>query len=200
MSKRHPTVRAQGGAAAVPAHGGAGAVPDDVQRRLRVGAAAAAVCLLWAASAWTAGHLHADPALHTVALFLHLVALVVGLGAVLAIDYYGLLWLLGRRTLRQVVDFTTPLHVPVWGGLAGLVLSGVMLEPDLSSGLTQVKLGLVLLIALNGVYASTLHRRLTAYGDRRPPAPLLTRGAASALVSQAGWWGAVLIGFYNTRH
>ncbi|MFF8774614.1 hypothetical protein [Kitasatospora sp. NPDC015120] len=191
MPPYHPTA---------PAPGGAADAPDDARRRGRVAAAAAAVCLLWAASAWTAGHLHTDPALHTVALFGHLAALVAGFGAVLAIDYYGLLWLLGRRSLREVVHFTSPLHVPVWGGLLGLTLTGVLLEPHLDAGLTQLKLVLVLVIALNGVYAGTLHRRLAAYGERRPPAPLLARGAASALVSQAGWWGAVLIGFYNTQH
>ncbi|MCG6496783.1 hypothetical protein [Kitasatospora sp. A2-31] len=185
---------------AVPAQGGAADLSEDARRRLRLVGAVAAVLVVWAASAWTAAHLHADPALHTVALFLHLAALVVGFGAVLAIDYYGLLWMLGRRTLRQVVGFTAPLHVPVWGGLTGLVLSGVLLEPQLSSGLTRVKLGLVLLIALNGVYASTLHRRLEGYEGIRPPARLLARGAVSATVSQAGWWGAVLIGFYNTQH
>ncbi|MEV6972679.1 hypothetical protein [Kitasatospora sp. NPDC093806] len=190
MPEFQPTVQAPGGAVDAP---------DDAQRRMRVAGAVAAVCLLWGASAWTAGHLHSDPALHTVALFAHLAALVVGFGAVLAIDYYGLLWVLGRRTLREVVDFTAPLHVPVWGGLAGLTLSGVLLEPRLDAGLTQLKLFLVLLIALNGVYATTLHRRLAAYGERRPPARLLARGAGSALVSQAGWWGAVLIGFYNTQ-
>lgn len=176
-------------------------VPHATQGRSRLAAGTLAVCLVWAASAWTAGQLHADPALHTVALFVHLAALVLGLGAVLAIDYYGLLWLTGRRTLRQVVEFTAPLHVPVWGGLAGLTLSGVMLEPQLSSGLTQLKLLLVLVIALNGVYATAMHRSLAAHADgERPPTRLLARGAASAVVSQVGWWGAVLIGFYNTRH
>ncbi|MFB7473873.1 hypothetical protein [Kitasatospora sp. NPDC056184] len=191
MSEYHPTV---------PAPGGAADAPDDARHGPRAVGAAAAVCLLWAASAWTAGHLHTGPALHTVALFGHLAALVVGFGAVLAIDYYGLLWALGRRPLREVVDFTAPLHLPVWGGLLGLTLSGVLLEPHLDAGLTQLKLVLVLVIALNGVYAGTLHRRLTAYGEHRPPAGLLVRGAASALVSQTAWWGAVLIGFYNTQH
>ncbi|WP_153463507.1 hypothetical protein [Streptomyces kaniharaensis] len=48
--------------------------------------------------------------------------------------------------------------------------------------------------------AGTLHPKLAAYGELRPPARLLTRGAVSALVPQGGWWGAVLIGFYNSRH
>lgn len=74
------------------------------------GAAAAslAVCAVWAATTWIALHLRADVTLHTVALFVHLASLVLGLGAVLAIDYYGALWLTGRKTLREVLDFTAP--------------------------------------------------------------------------------------------
>jgi len=169
-------------------------------RTARCAAVSVGLCGLWAASAWVAGHLHADPSLHMAALFIHLASLVVGLGAVLAIDYYGLLWLLGQRTLRQVVDFTAPLHVPVWGGLAALTMSGILLEPSLDSGLTWLKLLLVLLIALNGVHATALHRSLEENGERSPSQRQLMRGAVSALVSQAGWWGSVLIGFYNTQH
>ncbi|MCU7822285.1 hypothetical protein [Kitasatospora sp. DSM 101779] len=158
------------------------------------------LCALWAGSAWTAGHVQTDASLHTVALFVHLVALVVGFGAVLAVDYMGALWLLGRRTLAQVVESTGPLHVPVWAGLAGLTASGILLEPRLDSPLTQVKLLLVLLIALNGVHATALTRRLEAGGPGRPGRRLLLRGALSALVSQLGWWGALAIGFWNTQH
>ncbi|GAA1070542.1 hypothetical protein [Kitasatospora arboriphila] len=158
------------------------------------------LCVLWAGSAWTAGHVRTDASLHTVALFVHLVALVVGFGAVLAVDYMGALWLLGRRTLAQAVESTGPLHVPVWAGLAGLTASGILLEPQLDSPLTRVKLLLVLLIALNGVHATALTKRLEAAGPGRPKRRLLVRGALSALVSQLGWWGALAIGFWNTRH
>ncbi|MFJ8039506.1 hypothetical protein ACIRBX_03200 [Kitasatospora sp. NPDC096147] len=157
------------------------------------------LAVFWAASAWTAGHVRTAPALHTAALLVHLVSLVAGFGAVLAVDYVGALWLFGRRTLCQVLDLAAPLHVPIWGGLAGLTLSGILLEPRLDSGLTRLKLVLVLLIALNGVQALALQRRLAHYGDRRPPRPLLLRGAASALLSQLGWWGALLIGFHNAQ-
>ncbi|MFB7462371.1 hypothetical protein ACFCZ1_02485 [Streptomyces sp. NPDC056224] len=157
------------------------------------------VCAGWAASTWVAVHLRADPTLHTVALFVHLASLVIGFGAVLAIDYYGALWLSGRKSLRDVVEATTPLHLPVWAGLAGLIASGAFLHPDLSSPLTCVKLGLVLLLALNGVQAGVLHRRLAALDGRPATRALLLRGAATAAVSQAAWWGAVAIGFLNSR-
>ncbi|MFF4298546.1 hypothetical protein ACFY0N_33385 [Streptomyces vinaceus] len=162
-------------------------------------AASLTVCVGWAATTWIALHLRADTTLHTAALFVHLASLVLGFGAVLAIDYYGALWLTGRKTLREVLDFTAPLHLPVWAGLGGLLFSGAFLHPDLSSPLTCVKLGLVLVLSLNGVQASALHRRLAAVGSGPVSRSLLIRGAVTASVSQAAWWGAVAIGFLNSR-
>lgn len=163
-------------------------------------AASLAVCLGWAATTWIALHLRADVTLHTAALFVHLASLILGFGAVLAIDYYGALWLTGRKTLREVLDVTAPLHVPVWAGLGGLLFSGAFLHPDLSSPLTCLKLGLVLVLSLNGVQASALHRRLAAVEGGPVRRSLLIRGAVTAFVSQAAWWGAVAIGFLNSRH
>ncbi|MFE9773602.1 hypothetical protein ACFYOV_18415 [Streptomyces sp. NPDC005931] len=157
------------------------------------------ICLAWAGSVWAALHVEVGPAVRTVALFVHLGALVVGLGSVLTIDYYGALWLLGRRSLRQALEFAGPLHVPVWAGLAGLVLSGITLDPDPRAPLTRVKLVLVLAIALNGVHAQVVHRSLADQGGTWPPRRLLVRGVISAVLSQLGWWGAVTIGFLNSQ-
>ncbi|WAZ25655.1 hypothetical protein STRCI_007165 [Streptomyces cinnabarinus] len=157
------------------------------------------ICLAWAGSVWAALHLEPGPGIRTVALFAHLGALVIGLGAVLTIDYYGTLWLLGRRSLHQVLEFAGPLHVPVWAGLAGLVLSGAALDPDPRVPLTQVKLVLVLLIALNGVHAQVLHRTMVDQAGTRPSRRLLGRAVISAVVSQLGWWGALTIGFLNSQ-
>ncbi|MGW5400691.1 hypothetical protein [Streptomyces sp. NPDC003952] len=138
-----------------------------------------------------------DPALHTAALFAHLASLVVGFGAVLAADYYGLLWATRRCTLAEVVGATSRLHIPIWAGLAGLIVSGMMLEPDLKSPLTLAKLGLVALLTLNGLQAGLLGHRLSAAPAATPR--LLLWGGATAVVSQLCWWGAVTIGFLNTN-
>ncbi|WP_371649296.1 MULTISPECIES: hypothetical protein [unclassified Streptomyces] len=163
-------------------------------------AASLAVCVGWAATTWIALHLQADTALHTAALFVHLASLILGFGAVLAVDYFGVLWLMGRKTLREVLDFTAPLHVPVWAGLGGLLFSGAFLHPDLGSPLTCIKLGLVLVLSLNGVQASALHRRLAAVDGASVGPSLLLRSAVTAAVSQTAWWGAVTIGFLNSQH
>lgn len=169
------------------------------QPRWTLLAAVAFVCLTWAACIWVAAHLDANPIPHKVTLFTHLGSLLVGFGAVLTIEYYGLLWLLGQRNLGQALGFARPLHMPVWVGLAGLALSGVLLKPDLDSPLTQTKLILVLIVTLNGIHVNTLQKRLAHRGEARPPQILLFYVIASSLVSQSCWWGAITIGFLNSH-
>ncbi|WP_405488552.1 hypothetical protein [Streptomyces sp. NBC_00096] len=142
-------------------------------------------------------HVETDPALHTAALFAHLASLVVGFGAVLTADYYGLLWAMGRCSLTEVVGATSRLHIPIWAGLGGLVVSGMMLAPNLDSPLTLAKLGLVALLTLNGLQAGLLGHRLTTAPAVTPR--LLLWGGATAVISQLCWWGAVTIGFLNTN-
>ncbi|KDA41683.1 hypothetical protein E0F15_16250 [Frankia sp. B2] len=152
----------------------------------------------WAAAVWTAAHLTADPTLHTAALFVHLAALVGGFGAVLAIDFFALSWLFGRRSFPDVIRVASGLHVMIWAGLAGLVLSGILLHPDLSRRLTQVKIGLVLLIALNGLHIWAIQHRLEQSATV-PSRALLARSIISNLLSQAGWWGAMVIGYLASQ-
>ncbi|MFE0133440.1 hypothetical protein ACFWY6_18005 [Streptomyces sp. NPDC059037] len=156
-------------------------------------------CAALAAVCWMSGHVHADPALQTVARFLHVAALVVGLGAVLAVDWFAVLWLLGRRRLADILNTACTLQVPIWLGLAGLAATGLFLHPDLNSPLTLIKLGLVLAVTVNGLYAHRLGQHLDRYRDRRVPRGLLVRSGAVATVSQLGWWGASLIGFINSQ-
>ncbi|MCX4420297.1 hypothetical protein [Streptomyces mirabilis] len=164
-----------------------------------VAASAVLACLALSTCGWVSLHLQADPALHTAALFVHLASLILGFGAVLVADYYALLWLSGRCTLRETLDSTTRLHVPIWSGLVGLIVSGAMLHPDFASALTRTKLALVLILTLNGLQAGLLNKRM-----HDEAAPLARRtliwGAATALVSQVCWWGAVVIGFTNSQH
>ena len=54
-------------------------------------------------------------------------------------------------------------------------------------------------VALNGVHAGAIHRQLSAHAGHRPPRRLLVRSTAAALVSQAGWWGATVIGFLSSQ-
>ncbi|MCR8574148.1 hypothetical protein [Streptomyces sp. Isolate_219] len=162
-------------------------------------------CAVLAAACWTASHVHADPPLQAAARFLHLAALIVGLGAVLTVDWLALLWLLGRRRLSDVLQTAGALHTPIWLGLGGLVLSGLFLHPDLSSPLTLIKLGFVLAVMLNGLYAHWVGQRLSQLQGQPGSAPgivprrLMKQTGIAASISQVGWWGASVIGFLNSH-
>jgi hypothetical protein len=148
---------------------------------------------------WLSARLNPDPALHNVALFIHLASLVLGFGAVLVGDYFIVLWLARRATLAEVTYGIAWLHLPIWLGLTGLVLSGVLLEPDLTTGMTQVKLALVVVLTLNGLQAMIFSKRMEASAGALS-VRLLAWGAVTTAVSQACWWGSVWIGFWTTTH
>ncbi|MFD2467141.1 hypothetical protein [Amycolatopsis silviterrae] len=164
-----------------------------------VAAASLAASAFLAACVWSSAHVQAPPALRTAALFAHLAFLVLGFGAVLVADYHGLLWAIRRCTLAEVVTSTARLHLPIWIGLAGLIVSGTLLRPDLTSPLTQLKLGLVAVLTVNGAQASLLADRMRQHLPADLPPRILAWGAATALISQVGWWGAMVIGFLNSE-
>jgi hypothetical protein len=164
-----------------------------------VARAAAAITVVWVAVVWTSPRIEVGAEVHRLALFCHLAALVVGFGAVLAMDWLGLQWLLRRLDLLTLLRTTHNAHLLVWLGLAGLVASGALLGPDTASAPTRVKLVAVLAVALNGLWVSRLQQRLAAYTETRPPWTLLAGGGLAALVSQAGWWTATAVGFLSTQ-
>ncbi len=170
--------------------------PQPLWVMVLLGAAATTVL---GAAVWAAAHLQSDHALRTGALFVHLVALVVGFGAVIAVDWFALLWLLGRRSLPELTNVASAAHLPIWLGLLGLVLSGALLRPDLTATLTWIKLGLVLLVTLNGLHAYAVGERLLRSVTGNVPRGLLRHAGATATISQLGWWGAMVIGFINTQ-
>jgi hypothetical protein len=151
---------------------------------------ASAPCCLWVLH-----NAHPPAQVHDVALFVHLAALVVGFGGVLAVDWVALLFAAGRRRLSDLLETADTMLVPIWGGYAGLVASGLLLEPDLHSPITQVKLVLVVVIGLNGGLALWLHNHLEHGAGRLP----MMIGGLCATISQIGWWGATLVGFLNAH-
>src|SRR5262245_5099441 len=77
----------------------------------------------WAISIVVATRLDPSWSVHRAALFIHLAGLVAGFGAVLVADMHGLLWLLGRRRLDQLLAVIHALHPMIWGGLLALTVS-----------------------------------------------------------------------------
>lgn len=144
---------------------------------------------------YVAGLVHPGPQLHQIALFGHLASLVLGLGAVLSVDWVALLWCLRRRAFADVLKTAHNGHVPIWAGYGGLVLTGILLEPHLDLLRTQVKLVLVLLVGLNGLCAMWLHLLLLV----RPKREVLIASVVCASVSQICWWSATVIGAVNAH-
>lgn len=141
------------------------------------------------------------------ALFVHLISMAVGFGAVVMIDVYGLMWLFGKRTVSDLVALAGAAHGVIAAGVGCLLASGVALHPDLDSPLARLKLLLVLVLMLNSVaarrYLEGLKTALpTEARGANIPWAVFQRGLAAALVSQATWWGAIAIGFLTNaaRH
>ena len=164
----------------------------------------AAVVALVTATCLLVVTLSPDPAfparVHELVLLGHLAALALGFGAVLAVDWHGLLWLLRRIELPELLTVTSRLSTPVWLGLTGLVATGALLSPDTDSALTRLKLVLVTLVTVNGLHAEAVHQALERASSSAEPLPLrlLLRGLAVGATSQVGWWGATVIGLMNT--
>jgi hypothetical protein len=173
---------------------------------------------VWAAVVVASAASPALPRVHPYALFAHLVFLAVGFGAVLAVEVHGAAFLVRLVPLRRAVAVGLALDPLIWVGLAGLVASGFLLHPNLQRPLVLIKLGLVLIVGLNGLRARRLahdlaalvvaaevvpesgrHTRAEPARPVRVPLRLLARAASVSLLSQAGWWGAVVIGFLSTN-
>lgn len=136
--------------------------------------------------------------LQVVALFVHLISLVVGFGSVLAVDWYGLLSLSRRVTIGDVLLTAERMTPLIWIGLTGLTVSGMVLKPDLTSWLIVVKLCCVLGVGIVGVLALSTSRLM----ERQMPTParsVVRRGMVLAGASQTFWWTAVIIGFLTSQ-
>ncbi len=150
------------------------------------------------ASFVASGFLRVPHWLFETALVLHLLGLTVALGAVVVIDWTGLAWIAGLRTLRETLrtaEAATPL---VWLGLVLLLASGLCLELDLAAPLPWVKMTAVLLLANNGLVVDHLEARLQELprhvAREAVPVGLRRRMAGSIVASHLGWWTAVAVG------
>ncbi len=140
--------------------------------------------------------------LHMTALFAHLGSVIIGLGAAVVLEFTGLLWVAGRRSLDDLRMNEGLISFIAWVGILGLMASGAFLQPNLADPGTAVKMLAVLLVAMNGVAMT----RLTAELGRLPaqarfasiPRSLKIWCIWSAVISQVGWWTAVILGMLNT--
>ena len=131
----------------------------------------------------------------------HVMSLVLSFGAVLLVDWHGLLWLSGRRALTESTRLAAAASPIIWAGLGGLFLTGTLLRPDIGSPLTLLKLALVLAVCVNGAVMAPVRLRLASLSADASPVDVPEREwhrmMLSTAISQVGWWGAVVIGFVN---
>lgn len=160
------------------------------------------VALAMLVSLWVGASVAPPDWVRNPALFAHLGSVIVGLGAAVLLETSGLLWMLRRTTLDDLRRVERMVSGLAWLGIAGLMATGAFLQPELGEPLTALKMLAVLVVAMNGVSMTKLTAELARLPDRvrfsALPRRLRLWCVWSALVSQAGWWTAVLIGVLNT--
>lgn len=175
---------------------------EKATRRL-VALLCVAAAAAWLTSVLMSASMHVVGLPHTYALIAHILAMVVSFGAILLVDLHGFLWLIGRRDLAETIRLDGAATPLIWGGLAGMLASGIFLNPHLTSAMTDVKLAAVLVLTLNGIMLIPLMRRLA----HLPPTASfldLTPGQrfhmlSCLTISQICWWTAIVIGFINAE-
>ncbi|MDQ0620011.1 hypothetical protein [Arthrobacter globiformis] len=156
----------------------------------------------WLASLLAGHFAEFGPELHRIGLAAHILALVLSFGTILVVDWLGLLWLMGKVHMHESPKLEAAAKPLIWGGLALLLASGALIQPDITNPVTAVKLGCVLVLMLNGLsIAPAMHKmfalpretRFSELGRR-----LRLRLLIALSISQACWWTAVLIGLVNS--
>ncbi len=135
-------------------------------------------------------------------LFIHLCGLILGFGAVLVTDLYGLLWFWNRVRFPQLVRVSGVTKKFIWVGWGTMVAAGLplVLLKGAVDNLMIIKLFFVALIGINGVLLHLLHKRVEGYKEGEDvPKITMFRLILLLSVSQISWWSAFSIGFLH-RH
>lgn len=183
--------------------GPAGWVDEPSARRRPRLVAYLAVAELLALSVALSAVIHPSRGVYTAGVVVHLLSLIAGFGAVMLVDWHGLLWLIGRRQLAEVGRLAEAANPLIWTAMIGLLASAAVLKPNLASEMTWVKIVAVLLICLNGVWLSALGRVLSArpsYTPQSMPTSLRRRLVTATVASHLGWWTAIAIGLVTNLH
>lgn len=156
----------------------------------------------WILSVSIGAVLRVDPAVAKIALIAHTISLIAAFGAVLLVDWVGFLWLISRRKLVETSRIESAAMPIIWGGLAGLLVTGALVNPAMDNPLTIIKVSAVLVLMLNGILLIPCMRRLNAmpagtrFGD--VPFGMRVHLLICLAISQTCWWTAMIIGFINS--
>ncbi len=156
----------------------------------------------WLASVVAGGLVDCGPMVHRLALAGHILALVLSFGAIIVVDWVGFLWLLGRRDIHDTSRIESAAQPLIWCGLAALLVTGSLIDPDLGNPMTQFKLGCVLVLMLNGIALAPTMKRLHALPRgtlfSAMAGPLRRHLLIALCISQGCWWACVLVGLLNS--
>lgn len=140
----------------------------------------------------------------SILLFGHIVFAIVGFGAVIVIDTFGMFWLLKWKgvTIPLINKVARITQLLIWTGWFGLVATGiplVILKGGVSN-LAKIKIFFVFMLGLNGIFLHLIKGSTEKLGENDAvPAIVKFRIGLASTISQLGWWGALIIGFSN-RH
>ena len=143
-----------------------------------------------------------DIQIYHVLAFIHLISLVVGFGAVIVVDTFGLLWVMKKISLQTVNQTANITQRLIWLGWLGLVASGMTLVVMRGSvsNITLIKIFFVAMLGVNGIFLHLIKKNFDKLaGLEKIPAIYKFRIALTSVISQLGWWGAIIIGFLNTK-
>ena len=143
-----------------------------------------------------------DHGVHRLALSAHVLAMVLAFGSVVVVDWVGFLWLIGKRRLHDTSRLESAAAPLIWAGLAGLLITGAFIHPDITSTATQLKMCCVLGLMLNGISLIPVMRRLHTLPDgtnfKEVCGNLRARLIVALVLSQGFWWTAIIVGFANS--
>lgn len=135
-------------------------------------------------------------------LFVHVVSVIVGFGAVIFIDAVGFLWMRGRVPARRLLNVAEVTQKVIWISWVGLVISGsaMLYLKGFVDSLTVIKIFLVAMIGINGLALHFIKKSLHGIVryDAIPPVHKY-HIVLFSVISQVGWWGAIVIGLMH-RH
>lgn len=142
-----------------------------------------------------------------IGLFLFITGFVVGLGAVTVIDIHGLL----GRTSSYWTEATTRTHKVtkpmIWVGMFLCILGGLLFYRDVGfTGIPRLHAFIALALLINGYFLSfkvspfLLQREKEGKSGELLPQSFQNKIIFSLIISDVGWWGAlVLLVYYIIR-
>lgn len=135
------------------------------------------------------------------ALFVHLVGVILGFGTVMYVDIVGALWVLRQMSAKHLLWATGVGQKIIWSSVGLLIASGIFLLPASPTLRTKLKLLAVVILVINGFLLDQIRKQLAEYDETdfwKLPRSFQIKSVLAISLSQLMWWTAVIIGFLNS--